>query len=137
MPTFTPIPPSNRSNLRWKLNDPEISGSPTFQYPGESVTYTYTVEGSNAPSSPAVAAYKDGSATAILLHLNRRAFHRTVRAKYAAVAGFRTQYRFAIFALVVELARVHRHDLSPGKAALRTGQHGLRNGVRHRLTFPG
>jgi len=65
MPTFTPIPPSNRANLRWKLNDPEISGSPTFQYPGETVTYTYTVEGSNAPSTPTVVAYKDGSATAV------------------------------------------------------------------------
>lgn len=58
MPTFTPVPPSNRTALIWKLNEPAIQGSPIWVYPGETVTITITVEGTNAPSSPSATVYK-------------------------------------------------------------------------------
>jgi len=58
MPTFTQVPPSIRTSLIWRLNDPAILGSPIWQYSGENLTYTLTVEGSNAPSSPSAVVYK-------------------------------------------------------------------------------
>ena len=58
MPTFTQVPPSIRSNLIWRLNEPNLLGSPVWQYPTETVTYTITVEGTNAPTSPSAVVYK-------------------------------------------------------------------------------
>lgn len=58
MPTFTQVPPSVRSNLIWRLNEPMLLGSPVFQLPGESITYNITVEGSNAPTAPVATVYK-------------------------------------------------------------------------------
>ena len=58
MPTFTAVPLSNRSVLIWRLREPELQGSPVWQFPGEIIPYEITVEGANAPSSPVVAVYK-------------------------------------------------------------------------------
>ena len=61
MPSFTAVPPSNRKNLIWRLNEPDILGSPIWQFEGETVTYTVTVEGTSAPSSPSATVYKNGT----------------------------------------------------------------------------
>lgn len=59
MPSFSAIPPTNRTALLWKLNDAVIAV--VFQYPGETVTYNITVEGTNAPTSPTATVYKGRS----------------------------------------------------------------------------
>jgi len=56
-----PLPDSNRTNLIFRLNNPIIQGSPTFIFPGETYTFTTTVEGTNAPTSPGATIYQDGS----------------------------------------------------------------------------
>jgi hypothetical protein len=60
MPSF-PLPDSNRTNLVAQLSHPVIQGSPTFIFPGETYTFTITVLGSNAPTSPSAVVYQDGS----------------------------------------------------------------------------
>lgn len=67
------------------------------------------------------------------LLLNRRAWHRTERTEYAAVARIRSQQRLALAALIVELAGIGRHGFLLGMAAMRTGQHGFENDGAHRL----
>jgi len=74
-----------------------------------------------------------------LLRLNRRAFHRAVRAKDAAVTGPWSQQPLAALALVEELAGIGRHRFLLRVSALRTGQHRverLRHGV-HLLLLEG
>lgn len=61
MSTFARVPASNRLELIWRLNEPEILGSPIWALPGETVTLTITVEGTNAPSSPSATVYKGRS----------------------------------------------------------------------------
>jgi hypothetical protein len=59
--------------------------------------------------------------------LNRRAGHRAVGAKHAAVAGLRLQPPAASFAVIEELAGVGGHPLGGGVAALRACNGGLLN----------
>ena len=79
----------------------------------------------------------------VLLPLDWRAFHRTKRTEDTAVAGFRTKQDLAVFALVEELAGVHRHLLTLRVAAVWACQHGLENNCavrvlsfRHRCVLP-
>ena len=58
MTTFARHPAANRLTLVWRLNEPEILGSPLWMLPGETLTLTITVEGTNAPSSPSAVVYK-------------------------------------------------------------------------------
>lgn len=61
MSTFTQVPPSIRSNLIWRLNEPNLLGSSIFAFPGETITLNIQVEGSNAPTSPTATVYKGRS----------------------------------------------------------------------------
>lgn len=58
MPTFTTVPPSNRTNIIHRLNEPNTLPPKIWMFPGETVTLNITVEGSNAPTSPTAAVYK-------------------------------------------------------------------------------
>ena len=59
--------------------------------------------------------------------LNRRTLHRTIGAKYTAVARLRAQHRLTLAALIVKPAGIRGHHFPPGSAALWAGQHGLNN----------
>jgi len=61
MPSFTSPYTGKRTTLVWNLDYPEVIGSPIYQYPGATVTYTVTVAGANAPSSISAVVYKNGS----------------------------------------------------------------------------
>jgi hypothetical protein len=64
MPSFTPPYTGKRTTLIWDLDQPWVLGGPIFQLPGtmESIAYTVTVKGSNAPASPAVdKVYRNGT----------------------------------------------------------------------------
>ena len=51
---------TDRTVLIWRFDDPVIAT--VWQYPTETYTYVIVVEGTNAPSSPGVAAvYKNGT----------------------------------------------------------------------------
>jgi hypothetical protein len=58
-------------------------------------------------------------------------FHRTVRTKDAAIAGLRTQQRFAIRAFVKKLACVGWHCFSLSEAANRAHKHRFKNKFAH------
>jgi len=71
-----------------------------------------------------------------LLRLNRRTFHGTERAEDAAVPPIGAKQHTAVRALVMELARVGRHELRSGEAAEWTGQHGNEQGLAHVSDLP-
>ena len=64
-----------------------------------------------------------------LLRLNRGTFHGTERAEDAAVPPIGAKQHTAVRALVMELARVGRHELRSGEAAEWTGQHRNEQGL--------
>jgi hypothetical protein len=66
------------------------------------------------------AALAAARAPAVLL--DRRARHRAVGTKYAAIACSRFQSRAATFAVIEKLTGIERHLLGSLKAALRAGQ---------------
>ena len=72
-----------------------------------------------------VTADRLSAATVFLLH--RWAFDRAERAENTAIAVMWSEYRLAIGALVVELARVRGHGLQLCEPAMWTGQHGVEN----------
>ena len=74
------------------------------------------------------------STAASALFLNWRTRHRAVRAEHAAVARLRSKQTVAVSTLVEKLARIGRHDLPYGDAALRAGQHGFEHHT-HRGDF--
>jgi len=73
---------------------------------------------------------------ASVLLLDRRALHRTERAKHAAVPRIGAQQRLAIETLVEELAGVRGHGFQLGEAVMRASQNGFKNDSIHRgITF--
>jgi hypothetical protein len=74
----------------------------------------------------------DDSAATRFLCLNRRAFHRAVRTKDAAVTGPWSQQRLTALARVEELAGIRRHGFMLRMSAQRARQHGVKKHSAHR-----
>src|SRR6266404_6054830 len=70
-------------------------------------------------------------ATDGILALHRWTFHRTVRAKDAAVARLRTQQRLTVSAFVEELARVGRHCFALRETANWAHEHRFKKNFAH------
>ena len=76
--------------------------------------------------------------TGAILALHWGTFHRTIRTKDAAIAGFGAEQRLTASAFVEELTGVSWHRFAFGEAANRTYQHGFQNKLAHtRLSLPG
>ena len=75
--------------------------------------------------------------TRTVLALHWGTFHRTIRTKDAAIAGFGAKHRLAASAFVEELAGVSWHRFAFGEAANRAYQHRFKKKVAHaRLSTP-
>lgn len=64
--------------------------------------------------------------------LDRRTRHRAERTEHAAVTRLRTQQRFAVQTLVIELASIRGHGFLPGETAVRAGQYRFEDDGAHR-----
>jgi hypothetical protein len=74
----------------------------------------------------------DGRHAATHVALYRRARHRSVRAKHAAIAREGLEPFAAPFAVIEELAGIGRHRLDSLMAAFRASQGGLKLHIGHR-----
>ena len=59
MPSSPRPDSTDRTVLLWRFDESMISV--IWQYPSETYTYVITVEGTNAPTSPTVVVYKNGT----------------------------------------------------------------------------
>jgi hypothetical protein len=73
--------------------------------------------------------------TAASLLLDRRTGQRSVRTKYAAIAGLRFQQGFAMGAFVKVLTRIRRHDFLLRMATAWAGQDRLQDDLAHEGKF--
>ena len=72
-----------------------------------------------------------GSSGAACEQLLRRAGDRAERTEYAAVAVFGAEPRAALPAVIKKSAGVGGHCFTLREAAMRAGDHGMKNGVSH------
>lgn len=85
--SFARVPPSNRLNLLWKMNEMQTFPTDIGMFPGEVLALTITVEGSNAPSGPAQTLYKSRSSYATALSGSSTASGQVITTKTITAAA--------------------------------------------------